>query len=75
MCLLIGRNNTGKVHAFSKSDIVGSDKLNYNHFMKAYDTVNELYYEDLYKKTYDIYENLHALHEYFSKEEVKEEKT
>ncbi|MCI9465486.1 MAG: hypothetical protein HFI48_16790 [Lachnospiraceae bacterium] len=67
--------DTGKAHAFSKSDIVGPDKLNYNHFMKAYDTVYELYYEDLYKKAYDIYEKLHVLYKYFLKEEAKEEKT
>ena len=43
--------------------------------MKAYDTVYELYYEDLYKKAYDIYEKLHVLYKYFLKEEAKEEKT
>lgn len=66
--------DTGKAHAFSKSDIKGPDKLNYNHFMKAYDTVYELYYQDLYKKAYDINENLHALHEYFLGLEAQEEK-
>lgn len=61
-----------KAHAFSRSDIVGPDKMNYNHFMKAYDTVYDLYYQDLYKKAYDIDEMLHALHEYFLELEEQE---
>ena len=57
---------------FSRSDIVGPDKMNYNHFMKAYDTVYDLYYQDLYKKADDIDEMLHALHEYFLELEEQE---
>lgn len=67
--------DTEKAHAFSKSDIVGPDKLNYNHFMKAYDTVYDLYCKDLYKKAYDINELLHGLHEYFLESEAQEERT
>lgn len=62
-----------KAHAFSKHDIVGPDKLNYNHFMKAYDTIYELYYQDLYKKACDIDEMLHTLHEYFLEKEAQGE--
>lgn len=64
----------GKAHAFSQNDIMGPDKMKYHHFMKAYDTVYDLYYQDLYKKAYDINMNLHDLHDYFVEEESKEGK-
>lgn len=53
-----------KAFAFSRSDIIGPDKVNYNHFMKSYDTTYDLYYQDLYKRAYEIYKEIELSYEY-----------
>lgn len=52
-----------KAFAFSRNDIIGEEKINYNHFMKLYDTTYDLYYQDLYKKAYDINQALKEAYE------------
>lgn len=56
-----------KAFAFSRSDITGSDKINYNHFMKAYDTTYDLYNQDLYKRAYEISKALGEVYDYLKK--------
>ena len=51
-----------KAFAFSKKDIIGKDKINYNHFMKLYDITYDIYFQDLYKKAYDINQTLNEAH-------------
>lgn len=51
-----------KAFAFSRNDIIGKDKVNYNHFMKLYDTTYDIYFQELYKKACDINEALREVY-------------
>ena len=61
-----------KAFAFSKNDIIGEDKIKYNHYMKLYDTTYDLYFQDLYKKAYDISEALKEIHKIVKELEEKQ---
>lgn len=61
-----------KAFAFSKNDIIGDDKIKYNHFMKLYDTTYDLYFQDLYKKAYDINQALKEAHKKVQELEEKQ---
>lgn len=64
-----------KAHAFKKTDFIGEKWLRYHYYMKLYDNAYDLFFQDLYKKAYNISQQLHEAYEYVKQLEETEQGT